>query len=445
MISVEKARRIFSEAQAKSDQDLQVLLSGGKNQLARIGKNRVYQNMMEKDYSLKVQVAMGKRVGNTSCNRFFGEEMGAAVNQAELIASHQKEDPLFMGFLPADEEVIDDRFYCAETMGACFSEKLTELEGIFKDANQRNVEVAGAFSHGDEITALGNSSGLFRYHISTDSSFTFSVMTPGGGTGWAEYHSNSLSDIEPSMLYDISLKKALLSENPREIDEGEYTVILEPPAVESLLLFLGYMGLGGMPCREGRSYFSGKIGQDLLGKNITLVDDAANADTFGCPYDYEGVKRQRLTLIDQGKFVSPALDRVSASKLELGESTGHALPYPSRTGPLPLNMTLKGGDSSVEEMIKGTKKGILVTRFFYDNVIDPGKLTLTGMTRDGTFLIEDGELTTGLKSLRYNDSLIRVFNSVAALSKDLWNLRSFGRMSVPAIKVEGFRFTGVGS
>jgi PmbA protein len=445
MISVEKARRIFDEAQSKSEEDLQVLLSGGKNQLARIGKNRVYQNMMEKDYSLKVQVSMGKRVGNTSCNRFFGEELDQAVKQAESIATHQKEDPDFSGFYKSDEEVVDQRFYCHETMGACFSEKLTELEAIFEDAKSKDVEVAGAFSHGDEITALGNSDGLFRYHVCTDSSFTFSVMTPKGGTGWAEFHSNSLSEIQPSKLYDISLQKALLSENPKEVDEGEFTVILEPPAVESLLLFLGYMGLGGMPCREGRSYFSGKLGEELLGKNITLIDDAANEHTFGCPYDYEGVRRQKLTLIKEGRFESPALDRVTADKLGLGESTGHALPYPSRTGPLPLNMTLQGGESSVEEMIKGTKRGILVTRFFYDNVIDPGKLTMTGMTRDGTFLIENGTLTTGLKNLRYNDSLIRIFNNIVALSKEQWSLRSFGRMNVPAIKVEGFRFTGVGS
>ena len=445
MIGVEKARKIFNESLAQVDGDLQVLLSGGKEQLARIGKNHVYQNLMKKDYSIKVQVANGLKVGNASCNRFFGDELAKSIKTAELIALHQKEDPDFCGFHGSESEFIDDKYYCQKTIEADFQAKLDGMTTLFQDANSRNVEVAGAFSHGDGLTAIANSRGLFHYHICTDASFTLSIMTPNGGTGWAEAHSHALSDINSEFLYKRALSKALASEAPESIDEGDYTVILEPPAVESLLRFLGWLGLGGLPFAEGRSFFSGKVGEKILGDNITLTDNFENKDSFYAPFDYEGNPRTRRCLIDKGRFLGPVLDRSTAKKLALESSTGHALPYPSRSGPLPLSLNMEGGSGSLEEMIRGTRKGILVTRFFYDNVIDPGKMTITGMTRDGTFLIENGEITRGLKNLRYNEAIPRVFQNVSAISKEKWSLRGFGRMSVPALKVEGFRFTGQGS
>ncbi|MBT3784921.1 TldD/PmbA family protein [bacterium] len=445
MIGVDKARSIFQEAKSQCGSDLQVMLSGGKKQLARIGKNHVYQNLMKKDYTLKVQVADGQKVGNASCNRFFGKELLESIQKAELIASHQKEDPDFCGFHGSDQECIDDKFYCEKTIAADFQEKLKGMGQIFEDASARNVEVAGAFSHGDSIACIGNSHGLFQYHVCTDANFTLSIMTPQGGSGWAESHSHELSKIRAEELYERALQKALASEKPGLLPEGEYTVILEPPAVESLVMFLGYLGLGGLPCAEGRSYFSGKVGQQVLGENITLIDDYLSPESFGCPFDFEGSARSRQTLIENGKFMGPVLDRSTAKKLGFEASTGHALPYPSRPGPLPLNLGMQGGDQSLDEMVKNTKRGILVTRFFYDNVIDPGKMTITGMTRDGTFLIEDGEISTGLKNLRYNESLPRVFQNVAAISKDKWSLRGFGRTSLPALKIEGFKFTGQSS
>jgi len=442
MISVDNTKKLFQDALSLTPNESQVILTGGKKQLARLGNNKVHQNMLEKEYTVKVQVADGKRVGNASCNRFGGEELKLTVEQAQKVASHQKEDPDWPGFFGSTDSIVDEDFYCQDTMESCFEAKIEELEKVFVDCQKRDVEAAGAFSHGDDVTALGNSHGLFHYHTCTDASFTFSIMTPSGGTGWSEFHSHKLADIDVPRLYEIALEKALASEKPTTVDSGEYTVILEPPAVSSLMWFLGYLGFGGMAYREGRSFFSEKIGEKLLGENITIQDNSRDAQSFGCPFDLEGTKRQAVQLIEKGVFQGPVLDVVNARKLENQESTGHALPYPSTVGPLPLNLSIASGDSSLEEMIKTTKKGILVTRFFYDNVIDPGKLTLTGMTRDGTFLIEDGKISRGLKNMRYNEAIPRILNHVVSLSQENWSLRGFGRMSMPAMKVEGFRFTG---
>ena len=240
-------------------------------------------------------------------------------------------------------------------------------------------------------------------------------------------------------------RKALASESPKIISEGEYTVILEPPAVASLLRFLAYLGFGGMPFIEGRSYFSNKQGQKLFDEKISITDNAFQSESFGCPFDMEGRKRHCVELMSKGVFMQPVLDTVTAQKLGRNfTSTGHALAYPSTSGPIPLNLALSPGESDIESMIRETKRGILITRFFYDNVIDPGKLSLTGMTRDGTFLIENGKVVSGLKNLRYNETIPQIFNNVVSLSKQTWSLRGMGRNRVPAMKVEGFKFNGVG-
>lgn len=440
MISVEKSKQVAENIMKKASLPAQALISGGKNQLARIGRNHIYHNLLSKEYSVKILVADGHKTGSASCNRFEGPELDQTLKRAEETAANTAADANWQGFLDCHDELTDDQYYDVETTEISFEKKLTELEAIFQDANKRNVEIAGAFSHGDETLVLANSKGLFRHHVCTDASFTLSIMTPDGGTGWSEFHSNRVADIEPSILYNVALKKAELSNNPQNGLDGEFTVILEPPAVESLMLFMAYLGFGGLPYREGRSFFSEKMGEKLLGDNVTIRDDYRLMQTFGAPFDYEGVRKKPLCIIDKGRFMTPVLDLNNSNKLSM-KSTGHGMPYPSGCGPLPLSLSLEPGSKSLEEMIRSTKKGVLVTRFFYDNVIDPSKLTLTGMTRDGTFLIEDGEIVCGLKNMRYNDSIPRVFNNIVELSKQSWSLREFGRMSLPAIKVEGFRFT----
>jgi predicted Zn-dependent protease len=442
MISRDKVNAIAKEIFDRSSVDTQIILSGGKKQMSRIGKNHVYHNLLQKDYSVKIQVAQGKKVAVCSCNSFEPDALRDTLDKACAILKHQQENPTFMGFYSDDKPIVEDRHYKDSTMQLDFSQKLSSFDGIFKKAESENIEVAGAFSHEDEVLAIVNNHGLFRYSVATDSSFTFSIMTPEGGSGWAEYHSSSVDDVKPELLFNIARKKATLSENPKEMAPGKYTVILEPPAVAGLMLFMGYMGLGGLGCLENRSYFSPfSKGDKVLGDNVTIVDDFADEQSFGPGFDYEGVPKQRMDLIRNGVFQGVALDRYVASQMKDVRSTGHGMPFPSSLGPLPVNVKMLGGDSSLDEMIASTENGILVTRFFYDNVLDPRALTMTGMTRDGTFLIKNGKIAHGLANMRYNDALPRIFSNISQLSSQTWSLRELGRMSVPAIKVEGFSFS----
>ncbi len=247
----------------------------------------------------------------------------------------------------------------------------------------------------------------------------------------------------PEALADTAIEKALLSQNPVSIKPGRYRVILEEEAVAQLISFLAFIGFGALAFQEQRSFMYGKIGQEIVAKTITIWDDALDNRTIGFPFDFEGVPKQKIVLVEKGTAKNVVYDSHTAQR-ENKESTGHALPAPNPYGPIPTNLFLSGGNSSVEEMISSTKKGVLVTRFHYTNVEDPIKTVLTGMTRDGTFLVENGKIVTGVKNLRITQSILEALNNVELISEKTRLVDTgFGACNVPALKIKDFRFTGV--
>jgi PmbA protein len=291
--------------------------------------------------------------------------------------------------------------------------------------------------------ALGNSQGLFAFHQDTKAIFSATVEVEGV-SGWAEDVKRDVTQIEADYVIQTAIKKALDARKPVAIKPGEYPVVLESAAVTDFLMFMVYEGFGGLNFLEGRSFMSGKLGQKVMGDNVTIVDDAYSPANPGMSFDFEGTPRQKLVLIDKGLANAVTHDRLTAVKAG-ASSTGHSLPQPNSTGPLPLNVMLEPGDSSLEEMINSTGMGILVTHFHYTNVQDPVKLMLTGMTRDGTFLIENGKVTKPLRNLRFTDSAVQVFNRIEMISQDRRTAQGFfaGAFVVPALKISGFNFSSV--
>ena len=238
------------------------------------------------------------------------------------------------------------------------------------------------------------------------------------------------------------------SDDPIEIPPGKYTAIFEPLAASEFLDYLAFYAFNGRMFHEGRSFLSGKLGRKVVDERITLVDDPLAENGFSFPFDFEGVPKQKIVLIDKGIAKHVVYDSQTAFKHKK-KSTGHALGGPNPFGPVPLNLVMKPGNGDLAGMIKETEKGILVTRFHYTNVIDPHKLTFTGMTRDGTFLIENGKVTKGLKNLRFTENIIDVLNRIEAISEKQILVASdpgYGRRFatghiVPAIKVRDFTFT----
>ena len=234
--------------------------------------------------------------------------------------------------------------------------------------------------------------------------------------------------------------KAAESQEPRAIEPGKYDVILEPPAVGEWLEYLSYIAFSGKNFEEGRSPLSGKLGQTVTGEAVTIWDNALDPRTVQHPFDYEGMPKERLTLISRGVAKAVATSHYRARRLKKRRSSGSALPSSTSYECLPLHLFMQGGTTSEDRLIKDTKRGLLVTRFHYTNILDPLKTLLTGMTRDGTFLIENGEVVGPVKNLRYTENVLEALARIDGLSRRLTLVR--GPMVVPTIRIRGMQFTG---
>ena len=264
-------------------------------------------------------------------------------------------------------------------------------------------------------------------------------------SGFSEGVGRSLGAIDPDRVGAVAVEKCLASNGPQSIDPGEYTVILEPQAVSEMLMFLTYCSFGAQGYLEGRSFVTGRIGEKVMSERISIADDAYQAGAVGLPFDFEGRPRRRGALVEEGVARNVVWDRNTARREEGRESTGHALPMPNAWGPIPLNLVMSPGDSSIDEMIASTERGILVSQFHYTNVTEPVQVELTGMTRNGTFLVEGGKVTRPLLNLRFTQGLVEALNRVAAVSSKAELCGAFfgGFFVVPALKIDGFNFTSV--
>jgi predicted Zn-dependent protease len=279
-------------------------------------------------------------------------------------------------------------------------------------------------------------------------------MLAPDSSGWQKANSPDVANVDPLMLAEIAAKKALNSARPREIPAGKYTVILEPAAVLDIIGFM-FWDYSGMAILDQRSFLSGRIGTKLFGDNITICDDVAHPLQTGSPFDGEGVQRQRVGLVEDGVVKRVVYARATAERMKRSEyrdkvgpieATGHGFTLPNEMGEMPLNIVFAPvvDPQTVEQMIASTERGVLVTRLWYIREVEPFEKMLTGMTRDGTFYVENGQVKCGVRNFRFNESLIHMLSNVEAMSVPA---RSCGEesfdMVVPAMKVGEFNFTEV--
>jgi predicted Zn-dependent protease len=300
---------------------------------------------------------------------------------------------------------------------------------------------AGIYSTDETLFALMNSRGVPAWYRETMARFSITAMA-AGSSGWAKASACDHRDLNPLALAQSAASKAAQSAEPRELPPGRYTVILEPAAALDLA---GQMfgDFSATAIRDGRSFLNDRIGKQIFGSNITIHDDVWHEAQSGAPFDGEGIARERLTLVDGGVVRDIAYSRQAAAHAGVAP-TGHGFPLPNEYGEAPANIVIAGGDSSVEKMIASTERGILVTRFWYIREVDPYEKIFTGMTRDGTFLVEGGQVTAGIRNFRFNQGLMEMLSNVEALSPAV---RASGEetfdMVVPAMKVRDFNFTEV--
>ena len=443
-LSREEAQGLLSEALAMSAAEhTTVVLETRDESLTRFANNEIHQNVSSRRHTLSLQAIVGKRSGIASTDRLDSSALRQVADRALAIARLSPEDPgLPEPAPPAAAPAIEG--FVAGT-AACTPEARAEAIGpVTKSAQAKGLNAAGALTTAASTLAIANTRGLFAWHPDSYSQFTCTVRD-ADSSGWVDRHRRDWRALDVAALGATAIDKAERSRAPGEVPPGRYTVVLEPAAVAELVAFLGWLGLGAQSEQEGRSFLSGRLGERITGAGITLVDDAFDPRTFGRPFDYEGTPRRRMALIEQGIARAVVHDRRTAQSAGTG-STGHACAPPAVDGPLPYDLVLATGERSLAELIAGTERGILVTRFWYNRVVDARRTLITGMTRDGTFLIENGRLARGIRNLRFNESVLEMLERADAIGREAEpTVFDYAGNCVvaPALRVRDFRFTGV--
>jgi predicted Zn-dependent protease len=431
---------VADAARALGVRDVEAIISGGDHALTRFANNAIHQNVFERAVYLSVRPVIDGRTARATTNRLDGPGIRAAVEEAVAIARLTAPDPDLPPLAePAECEPVERWFEATakvtpEERGLAVAEAI----GIAKDAGQT---AAGIYSTGESFLAVLNSRGVSAWHRETMANFSITAMALGS-SGWAKASACYHGDLDPVQLAASACSKATASADPIELPPGRYTAILEPAAALDLA---GQMfgDFSGAAVRDGRSFLKDRVGARLFGANIDIVDDVAHPLQSGAPFDGEGVPRQPLVLVESGVVREIAWSRQSAAIAGV-QPTGHGFPVPNEFGEAPANIVIAGGDATLDEMVASTERGILVTRFWYIREVDPYEKIFTGMTRDGTFLVEDGRVTRGLRNFRFNQSIPEALSNVNAMSQPV---RAAGEeapdMVVPAMKIGGFNFTEV--
>lgn len=417
--------------------ETEAFISVSDSALTRYTRNSVHENMTELNRHLNVRAVIGKRIGVASTNKLDADGIAEVVARATEIAKLSPEDADFPG-LPGDDgrPVLDPPTPFDDATAALSPDARADaVDKIARVMLNHSLHAAGYVASRSDALALGNSKGVRRFFKSTDAAVNIKAIGPDS-SGYAEGYSRSFAALDFSALAERAAAKAVGSAHPGTLDPGHYTVILEPPAVHEFLVYLSWIGFGAQPFEEGSSFMAGKIGEKIMGANVTIRDDYAHALGDGIPFDFEGVPRQQVTLVQDGFAADVVFDSYYAAKLK-HSNTGHALPAPNSEGPLPLNIVVDPGTKTVNDLIAETQRGILVTRTWYIRLVDQKKTLITGMTRDGLFLIANGKVTKGLRNMRFNESIVDALGRCEP-AKDL--VRSESHV-VPALKIENFHFT----
>jgi predicted Zn-dependent protease len=443
-MELETCRRVFSQvadaARALGVAEVEVLLAGSDDALTRFANNAIHQNVAARGVNLSVRPVTDGRTARATTNRLDAEGIRNVVAESVAITRLTAPDPEMQPLAgPAECQPAEHWFEATAQVtprerALAVAEAIRVVEGAGQTA-------AGIYSTGDSFFAALNSRGLSAWHRETMARFSITAMA-SGSSGWAKASACYHGDLDPVQLAASASHKATASQAPHELPAGRYTVILEPAAVLDLA---GQMfgDFSATAIRDGRSFLNDRIGRKVFGGNVDIRDDAYHPLQSGAPFDGEGVPRQPLTLVEGGVVREIAYSRQAAALAGVAP-TGHGFPLPNELGEAPVNIAIAGGDSTVEEMVASTERGILVTRFWYIREVDPYQKVFTGMTRDGTFLVEAGRVAGGLRNFRFNQSLIEMLSNVEALSQPV---RASGEeaadMVVPAMKIRDFHFTEV--
>ena len=441
LLSDSDLRRIAERIFKFSDADeTEVQIDAVTDALTRFANNTIHQNVAEQSLTVSVRAVLDGRTARATTNKTDDDSLRRVVETAKSLARSQPRNPDLLP-MPGPQKYQTVARYFGATAHATPADRARAVARVAALAEKNKQTAAGIFSMGAMQSAIANTRGLFASHRQTRAEFSITILEPDS-SGWAKAGSPDFAQIDPEALARSASEKSAASRNPREAAPGRWTVILEPSAVLDLVGFLFY-DFAGTAMLDQRSCFTKRMGKRLLGEDISIVDDAYHPLQSGAPFDGEGIPRQKVSLLEKGVPKHLVYARSTAKKMK-AKATGHGFPLPNEMGEAPTNLVFPGGNSSIDEMVRSTERGILVTRVWYIRDVDPYEKVLTGMTRDGTFLVRDGKLAGGLRNFRFNQSVLEMLSNVEMMSPAV---RASGEesfeMVVPAMKVRNFHFSEV--
>ena len=408
--------------------------------LTRFANNAIHQNVAERGLNVSIRTVVESRTARATTNRVDEDSLRAAIEASLSLAHSQPKDPHLLP-LPGKQRYRKVNRFRKDTAALTPEDRARAVRRSCDLAIQNGQVAAGIFASGLQQSALGNSRGLFAAYRETHAEFSI-TMQENHAASWAKANAASVSDFDPQKLAQRASEKAHLAADARELAPGRYTVILEPAAVLDLVGFLFY-DFAATALEDKRSCLNERMGKQLFGRNITITDDAYHPLQLGAPFDGEGMLRQRVLLVDRGMPKNLVYAR-STAKAAGKKPTGHGFALPNEYGEAPMNLVFAGGDSSLEQMVATTDRGLLVTRLWYIREVDPYEKVMTGMTRDGLFLVEKGKTTSAVRNFRFNQSILEMLRNVELLGPAV---RATGEeafeMVVPAMKVRDFHFSEV--
>ena len=423
--------------------EVEVLIGAEREALTRFANNTIHQNVEAIEHHVSVRVITDQRTARATTSSFDQGAIARATTQAIALARASAPDPGLCPLLEPSEAGTPpavNRFDEA-TAAATPHSRAEAVQRAIDAVRSAGQTAAGIYSNGESFEAILNSAGVAAFHRQTSAVFSITALAEDS-SGWAKVSSTSSKDVDAEFLARQAADKARRSRHPREIPPGRYTVILSPAAVLDLAGQI-FADFSATAIADDRSFLSGRMGEALFGENISITDDVTHPLQSGPAFDGEGAARSRLSLVERGVAKEVAYGRTAARR-EGRTATGHGFPQPSDAGEMPVNIVIAGGGTSFEDMIASTRRGIFVTRLWYIREVDPYEKIMTGMTRDGTFWVENGEMQYGIRNLRFNQSVVELLRNVDALSPAV---RASGEesfdMVVPAMRANEFEFSEV--
>lgn len=403
-------------------------LWGGASASTRVADNVITQNVHCAQATLYVECAYGQSHGGASTNDLSAEALRAAVQRAQEIAKVSPPDPEYMPPVEAAEarKYAQVRGHYEATAKLDPLEKARQLAAAAQSVQAKNLRLSGGYPNNVWFQAVANSAGLRAYHAWTEADFHATVLGPTG-SGWAETISNNTADINVAKTAAAALSVAEAAQSPQPLEAGKYDVIMRPAAAGELLLFLFWGGFDAKATDEERTFLRGKLGKKICGERVTLRSNPAEPRCPGVPFQGDGLASPALPWIENGVVTNLCYSRFWA-KRQGKEATG-----------FPANILMDGGDATVEQMVASTERGLLITRFWYIRFVDPMVPSVTGMTRDGLFLIENGKVTRPVQHMRFNENMVDVLNRVELLGQAA-RTGEYPTLA-PALKVRAFNFT----